>query len=296
MTPSVPNPGPPLVAAVLVTYESAADLPGCVESITAAAPPGAVEVVVVDNASRDASAEVARSLGLKVIENPGNEGYARAMNAGAAASSSAWVLALNPDTRLAPGALARLLATGEADPAVACVGPDLRNPDGTWYPTGRRFPSLAVGGLHALLAPVWPANPATRHYHMADADRSRPVTVDWVSGACMLLRRSAFEAVGGFDGGYFMYFEDMDLCMRLARAGWRVMLDPGARVEHAGGNSTRKAPYRKVLNHHRSTLRFYCRRYARDPRLLLAPLVAAALVVRAAISLLRTWLTRPSRR
>jgi N-acetylglucosaminyl-diphospho-decaprenol L-rhamnosyltransferase len=74
------------------------------------------------------------------------------------------------------------------------------------------------------------------------------------------------------------------------------VLDPGARVEHAGGNSTRKAPYRKVLNHHRSTLRFYCRRYTRDPRLLLAPLVAAALVVRAAISLLRTWLTRPSRR
>ena len=293
-TPAAPDPVPPQVAAVLVTYESAADLPGCVESITRAAPAGGVDVVVVDNASRDGSAEVARALGLKVIENPGNEGYARAMNAGAAASSSAWVLALNPDTRLTPDALVRMLATGEADPAIGCVGPDLRNPDGTAYPTGRRFPSLAVGGLHALLAPVWPGNPATRHYHMAGSDRSRPTQVDWVSGACMLLRRSAFEAVGGFDGGYFMYFEDMDLCMRLAQAGWRVLLDPIAKVEHAGGNSTRKAPYRKVINHHRSSLRFYCRRFARDPRILLAPLVAAGLALRAAVSLARTAQTARS--
>jgi N-acetylglucosaminyl-diphospho-decaprenol L-rhamnosyltransferase len=279
---------------VLVTYESAVDLPGCVESIARAAPSGGVDVVVVDNASRDDSAEVARALGLKVIENPANEGYARAMNAGAAAASGAWVLALNPDTRLGTDSLARMLATAEADPATACVGPDLRNPDGTAYPTGRRFPSLVVGGLHALLAPVWPGNPATRHYHMADRERSRPSTVDWVSGACMLLRRSAFDAVGGFDGGYFMYFEDMDLCMRLARAGWRVVLDPVARVEHAGGNSSRKAPYRKVINHHRSSLRFYCRRFARDPRVLLAPLVAAGLALRAAVSLARTAQTTRS--
>jgi len=104
----------------------------------------------------------------------------------------------------------------------------------------------------------------------------------------MLLRRDAFEAVGGFDGGYFMYFEDMDLCLRLARAGWEVVFDPQAEVVHVGGNSTRRAPYRKVVSHHRSTMRFYCRRYARDPRILLAPLVAAFLLLRAAASLART--------
>ncbi|HEY2956715.1 MAG TPA: glycosyltransferase family 2 protein [Actinomycetota bacterium] len=294
MTPAATQPVPPQVAVVLVTYESAADLPGCVESVGRAAPQGGVDVVVVDNASRDDSAEVARALGLKVIENPANEGYARAMNAGAAASSSAWLLALNPDTRLGPGSLARMLATGGSDPAIGCVGPDLRNPDGTAYPTGRRFPSLLVGGLHALLAPFWPGNPATRHYHMAGSDRSRPLAVDWVSGACMLLRRSAFEAVGGFDGGYFMYFEDMDLCLRLARAGWRVVLDPVAKVEHAGGNSSRRAPYRKVLSHHRSSLRFYTRRFARDPRILLTPLVAAGLALRGAVSLARTAQVRRS--
>ena len=320
MTSATAEPAPPTIAAVLVTYESAADLPGCLESLAkAAAPPKAreaptpeareaatpeageaappeageaphcgVEVVVVDNASRDDSAEVARALGVKVIENPANEGYARAVNAGAAATASQWLLVLNPDTRLAAGSLARLLATAATDPRIGCLGPDLHNPDGTEYPTGRRFPSLLVGGLHACLGPVWPGNPATRHYHMAEVDRSAPLRVDWVSGACVLLRRDAFDAVGGFDGGYFMYFEDMDLCLRLARAGWRVVFDPQAEVVHVGGNSTRTAPYRKVVNHHRSTLRFYRRRYARDPRILLAPLVAAFLLLRAAVSLART--------
>jgi hypothetical protein len=86
-----------------------------------------------------------------------------------------------------------------------------------------------MGAAHAALAPLWPDNPATRRYHMAGVDRSRPLDVDWVSGACMLLRRQAFEQVGGFDPGYFMYFEEMDLCLRLHRAGWRVVFDPWPR-------------------------------------------------------------------
>jgi N-acetylglucosaminyl-diphospho-decaprenol L-rhamnosyltransferase len=123
---------------------------------------------------------------------------------------------------------------------------------------------------------------------MRDVDRSRPVRVDWVSGACMLLRREAYEAAGRFDAGYFMYFEEMDFCLRLTRAGWRVVYDPGAEVTHTIGGSTRSAPYRKVLDHHRSALRFYCRRYARDPRLLLAPVVALFLAARGLASLART--------
>jgi N-acetylglucosaminyl-diphospho-decaprenol L-rhamnosyltransferase len=276
------------VAVVLVTYESAADLAACVASLPAAAGPHELEVVVVDNASRDASAEIARGLGIKVLENPANLGLSRAIDIGAAATAAPWLLLVNPDTRLGPGSLARLLETAGADPAVGCVGPHLRNSDGSEYPTGRRFPSILVGALHAALGTVWQGNPATRHYHMRDVDRSHPVQVDWVSGACMLLRRDAYEAAGRFDAGYFMYFEEMDFCLRLARAGWRVVYDPGAEVTHILGGSTRSAPYRKVWNHHRSALRFYCRRYARDPRLLLAPLVALFLAVRGLASLART--------
>jgi N-acetylglucosaminyl-diphospho-decaprenol L-rhamnosyltransferase len=280
------------IAVVLVTYESAEDLPACIASLPLAAAPHELEILVVDNASRDDSAGVGRTLGAKVVESHRNLGYSRAANRGAAETTAPWLLVANPDTLLAPGSLARLVATAEADPRIACIGPRLRNLDGSDYPTGRRFPSLLVGGLHALLGPVWPDNPATRRYHLTDLDRTRPARVDWVSGACMLLRRSAFDAVGGFDGSYFMYFEDMDLCLRLARAGWKIVLEPRAIVEHVVGGSTRSAPYRKVLDHHRSTLRFYRRRYARDPRLVLLPLVAAALLVRGAASIVRTALQR----
>jgi N-acetylglucosaminyl-diphospho-decaprenol L-rhamnosyltransferase len=276
------------VAVVLVTYESAEDLAACVATLPAAAGPHELEIVVVDNASRDASAEIARGLGIKVLESPTNLGLSRAIDRGATATAAPWLLLVNPDTRLAPGSLARLLRTAHADPAIGCVGPHLRNSDGSEYPTGRRFPSILVGALHAALGTVWQGNPATRHYHMRDVDRSRPVQVDWVSGACMLARRDAYEAAGRFDAGYFMYFEEMDFCLRLRRAGWRVVYDPGAGVTHILGGSTRSAPYRKVWNHHRSALRFYCRRYARDPRLLLAPLVALFLAARGLASLART--------
>jgi N-acetylglucosaminyl-diphospho-decaprenol L-rhamnosyltransferase len=283
-------PAPPVAAAavVLVTYQSARDLAMCLGSLERAAGRHPLEVVVVDNASTDASVEIARGYGAKVIENHTNQGLSRAINAGVASTGAPWLLVANPDTWLSPGSLRRMLATATSDPQIGCVGPHLANPDGSDYPTGRRFPSLLTGGLHAVLAPLWADNPATRRYHMAGVDRSRPLEVDWVSGACMLIRRRAFDQVSGFDPGYFMYFEEMDLCLRLHRAGWRVVFDPLAEVKHVVGGSTRSAPYRKVVHHHASALRFYCRRYARDPRLVLAPLVAGFLLLRGAVSLART--------
>jgi N-acetylglucosaminyl-diphospho-decaprenol L-rhamnosyltransferase len=288
----------PCCAVVLVTFFSAADLPGCLGSLRAAAGTTDLEIVVVDNASTDGSAETARTvaaqhgLPVKVIENATNVGYARAANQGAAMTAAPWVVVANPDTNFDQGALARLLATGGADPTIGCLGPDLRNPDGSPYPTGRRFPSVFVGALHAVLGTVWPDNPATRRYHMTNLDRSIPIQVDWVSGACMVLRRETWDEVGGFDEGYFMYAEDMDLCLRVARAGWRVVFDGGARVEHTVGGSTRHRPFRKVVDHHRSALRFYVRHYRRDPRLALTPAVAAFLAARAAVSFARTALER----
>jgi N-acetylglucosaminyl-diphospho-decaprenol L-rhamnosyltransferase len=275
------------VAVVLVTYQSERDLAMCLGSLERAAGPHPLEVVVVDNASTDASVEIARGYGAKVLENHANLGLSRAINMGVAVTGAPWLLVVNPDTWLSPGSLRRMLATATSDPRTGCVGPHLANPDGSDYPTGRRFPSLLMGSLHAALAPVWPDNPATRRYHMAGVDRSRPLPVDWVSGACMLLRRQAFEEVGGFDPAYFMYFEEMDLCLRLHRAGWRVVFDSLAEVKHVVGGSTRSAPYRKVVHHHASALRFYCRRYARDPRLVMAPVVAAFLVLRGLASLAR---------
>jgi N-acetylglucosaminyl-diphospho-decaprenol L-rhamnosyltransferase len=296
-TNPVPESGP-ACSIVLVAYESAADLPDCIGSLAAAAAGRELEIVVVDNASRDDSAEVARTAGIKaglqvkVIENPSNAGYARAANLGAAATSAEWLLVANPDTKFEPGSLAGLLDTGAADRTIGCLGPHLSNPDGTEYPTGRRFPSVFVGAIHAALGTVWADNPATKRYHMTGVDRSVPIQVDWVSGACMLVRRSAWDAVSGFDEGYFMYAEDMDLCLRIARAGWRIVFDGRSHVEHTVGGSTKFRPYHKVLDHHRSALRFYVRRTRNDPRIALTPLVAGFLTARGAVSLARTAVAR----
>ena len=287
MVSNPPSPSATAVAVILVTYQSARDLAMCLGSLERAAGPHPLEVVVVDNASTDASVEIARGYGAKVLENHTNQGLSRAINTGVAVTGAPWLLIANPDTWLSPGSLRRLLATATSDPRIGCVGPHLANPDGSDYPTGRRFPSMLMGAVHAAVAPLWPDNPATRRYHMAGVDRSRPLDVDWVSGACMLIRRQAFEQVGGFDPGYFMYFEEMDLCLRLHRAGWRVVFDPLAEVKHVVGGLTRSAPSRKVVHHPPSALRFSCRRYAGDPRLALAPLVAAFLALRGVASLAR---------
>jgi N-acetylglucosaminyl-diphospho-decaprenol L-rhamnosyltransferase len=144
----------------------------------------------------------------------------------------------------------------------------------------RRFPNLTVAFGHAFLGLVWPGNPFTRRYRMLDWDHDRAAAdVDWVGGACFLARRTAFEMVGGFDEAYFMYVEDVDLCWRLGRAGWRVGYEPGGRVVHALGGSSRSVPYRMIAEHHRSLLRFVSKSSA-GARRALVPVVAAGLTVR----------------
>ncbi|MFE7796378.1 glycosyltransferase family 2 protein [Nocardia sp. NPDC057440] len=282
------------VGLVLVTYQSAEDLPPFLESLTAAVEPLTVDVVGVDNTSTDGSAGLVEQFGGTVIRNRKNVGLSAAINQGAAATNAEWILVANPDTHLAPGSIAALVETARADDKIGMIGPQVTRLDGTHYPTGRRFPSLAVGVAHALLGGVWPGNPATRQYF------GKPVTtvsdVDWISGCCMLFRRAAFDAVGGFDTRYFLYFEETKMALDMHRAGWRVVLDPTVEIRHREGGSMRSAPFRKIRSHHRSALRFYCDYHQGSPWLLFAPLVAAGLVVRGAASVLRTAITQRLRR
>jgi N-acetylglucosaminyl-diphospho-decaprenol L-rhamnosyltransferase len=156
----------------------------------------------------------------------------------------------------------------------------MENLDGTLYPSVRRFPDLAVATGHAFVGLVWPANPFTRRYRMLDWDHDHPAPdVDWVGGACLLVRRAAFDVIAGFDEGYFMYVEDVDLCWRLHQAGWRVGYEPGGRVVHALGASSRLMPYRMIAEHHRSLLRF-ARKSSTGRRRALVPVVAAGLAAR----------------
>ena len=239
---------PPDTVAVIVSYNVAPLLHECLASIAEAAEAGGitVHVVVIDNASSDHSVEVARAnRNTTVVANTRNVGFGLACNQGIAiarAIGSEHVLFLNPDARLAPDALAALRNALETSPRHAIAGPDLRFPDGRPQPSRRRFPNLATllvestplqwrgGGIDGSAG--WPLiEPVIRRYQCADlADVSG--TVDWISGACLLIRVTALAAVGGFDPAFFLYFEETDLAHRLRKSGWTCTYTPEARVFH----------------------------------------------------------------
>ena len=273
----------PSVSAVVVNYNARDYLVECVRSLRAE---GLDEVVVADNASADGSREAieASDPAVRFLPTGGNLGYGRAANRGAAIAGSEALLVCNSDVVVEPGAVKSLVAVLESDDRVGVVGPRIENLDGTLYPSPRRFPDLGVAAGHAFLGLVAPRNRFTVRYRMLDWDRSRGAgDVDWVSGACFLVRRDAWDQLGGFDEAYFMYAEDVDLCWRAHRSGWRVAFEPDAAVVHAQGVSSDLAPYRMIAAHHRSLLRFYWRS-ASGPRAALVPFVAVGLAARAVLT------------
>jgi N-acetylglucosaminyl-diphospho-decaprenol L-rhamnosyltransferase len=215
------------LSVVIVTWNSAEHLPDCIEALDGELP-FASEVVVVDNASTDASASVAASLGARVLANGTNEGFGRACNRGARESTGNVVLFLNPDTVVRPGAVKAARRALVAAPGVGAVGGALVAEDGSPQPAADEFITPARFALRTLRTAAGRGGPATR-------PPAGPV--DWVFGAFLMVRRDAFEAAGGFDPDYHMYYEDMDLCWRLREAGWQTRFAPDAECVHLGGAS-----------------------------------------------------------
>jgi GT2 family glycosyltransferase len=272
------------VAVVIVNYQSYDELHGCLSSIERAC--GSVSVVVVDHASRrDAADRLSQGFpNVELRRVASNDGFAAGVNNGARATSSQFILLINPDCVLEPEAACRLVDWLERNPDVAVAGPRIRNADGTVQPSARRFPDLttAVAGRSSWLTRVLPGNPISRRNLPArDPADVTPLEVDWVSGACMCVRRDAFDAVGGLDEGFFLYWEDADFCRRLKNAGWRTMYVPTAGAVHVGGRSSRHAADAALEAFHQSALRLY-RKHAGPAGRLLTPIVYAGLKVRLA--------------
>lgn len=262
-------------AAVVVTYESGALLRDCVRSVLADASAGEPEIVVVDNGSADGSVAALREelTGVQVLTPGRNIGYAAGANRGTAATRAPVVAVCNPDVLLEPGTAGALVTRIEADRDVGAAGPRINDPDGDHYPSARSVPRLRDAVGHGLVGHVRPGNRFTRRYRQLDADPTRARDVDWVSGAALWLRRDALDAIGGWDERYFMYVEDVDLCERLDAAGWRVVYEPAGVVTHVQGASTDRRPYRMIIEHHRSLLRFARARWTGPRRALLVPAV-----------------------
>jgi N-acetylglucosaminyl-diphospho-decaprenol L-rhamnosyltransferase len=268
------------LAVVVVNYNAGEYLSRCVASVFECAGGLTLDVLVVDNASRDGSARAAagRQPRMRLIENPTNLGLSAAWNQGARETDAPWILFLNPDAEVWDGHLQGFVKVGEDRPDVALLGPVIRNPDGTIYESGRVFPGVGQAVGHAFLGPFAPNNRFSRAYRQSTWDRSTEREVDWVSGACMLIRREAFDGVGGFDEAFWLYGEELDLCTRLRDAGWKVLATPKLEILHEGGVSTGRSRRTHAM-HSTSIYRYYRKHRAEGWRR--ATLPAAWLALRA---------------
>ncbi|MDQ2737713.1 MAG: glycosyltransferase family 2 protein [Actinomycetota bacterium] len=273
------------IGVISVTYSPGDSLAEMLDSLTVATT-SAVRIILVDNGSTDGSVEASSARAdVQLLRTGSNLGYGRAANEGfrALPADVAFVLLINPDVVLFPGALDELIAVARRFPRAGAVGPLITTAAGLVYPSARRLPSVGVGIGHALLGWCWSSNPWTSAYRQ---DQSEPVEREagWLSGACVLLRRNAMTQIGGFDPGYFMYFEDVDLGDRLGAAGWQNIYAPSARAMHTGGHSTSKHAAAMSQAHHRSAYRYLARRYSRWWHTPLRVLLRAGLALRAAVA------------
>ncbi|MPY77479.1 MAG: glycosyltransferase [Actinophytocola sp.] len=241
------------LAVVTVTYSPGETLERFLDTL-AKATTRQVRVILADNGSVDGAPEKAAERdGVSLLPTGGNLGYGRAANIGVAEldDTVGWVVVCNPDLEWEPGTLDTMLEAADRWPRVGALGPLIKEPDGAIYPSARLLPSIGRGIGHALFCKIWPRNPWT-HAYRQETGTPTERTAGWLSGSCMLLRREAFDDVGGFDQRYFMYFEDVDICDRFSKAGWQNVYVPSAAVMHIQGHSTAKESARMLAVHHDS--------------------------------------------
>ena len=281
---------------VTVTYSPGPHLERFLASLSLATE-RPVNVVLADNGSTDGTPQTAveRYPNVRLFDTGANLGYGTAVNRGveqlskdgATDWSDDWLIIANPDVQWGPGSIDALLDAAGRWPHAGALGPLIRDPDGSVYPSARHQPSLIRGGMHAVVGPFWKRNPWTAAYRQERLEPTeRPV--GWLSGSCLLVRRSAFSQVGGFDERYFMYMEDVDLGDRLGKAGWLSVYVPSAEVLHHKGHSTGNEPAIHLAAHHRSTYRFLADRNPGWSRAPLRWILRGSLAVRSHLMVRRS--------
>ncbi|GAA2069053.1 glycosyltransferase family 2 protein [Williamsia deligens] len=285
-TGAAPTPADATVGIVTVTYSSGEHLRAFLASLGEATV-RPVQVVLADNGSTDDSLEVARRdhPDVTILHTGANIGYGAAANRGVAEidPSMEFVVVANPDVEWKPGSIDELIAVARRHPRAGSVGPLIREPDGSVYPSARSVPDLVSGTGHALAGKVWKNNPWTARYRHLDADIAERA-VGWLSGSCLLLRRTAFDSVNGFDSRYFMYMEDVDLGDRLGRAGWLNVYAPSAEIIHRKGHVAGADPEAMLPAHHRSAYRFQADRHPGPAWAPLRGALAAGLFLRSKVT------------
>ena len=249
------------VSIVIVSYNTREFLRACLASISDHYAGILPRVTVVDNASADGTVEAIRAEfpEVAVIANPSNLGYAKAVNQGMEASDTPYVLILNPDIEVREGSVENMVRFMDGHPDAGIAGARLVYPDGTLQPSCRTFYTLPVVLLRrTFLGKLFPNSSIVRDHLMLDWDHESSRPVDWVIGASMMVRREAYERVGGMDERFFLYLEDVDWCSRMQKHGYRVYYVADAEMKHHHRReSARLLPDRKLMAHLFSTFRYY---------------------------------------
>jgi hypothetical protein len=269
-----------LVDVVVVSYNSSDELRGCVEPL--AGQPW-LRVTVVDNASTDRSLDTVADLAVDAVGLEQNAGFGHGCNIGWRRGTAPYVLFLNPDARISPDSLHRLVSALEERPDVGAVAPRILEPDGSLDYSLRRYPRLRSTYARALfLHRLFPRAAWVDELVRDPAAYTTQGSPEWASGACLLVRRTVLAKLGGFDQGFFMYCEDIDLCRRIRDAGHDLLYEPAATVSHTGGASAPRASLQPVLA--ASRLRYAAKHWSRPAAVLERTGVALEALTRIAVS------------
>jgi GT2 family glycosyltransferase len=271
------------VSVIIVSYNSGRFLPECLASVFGQSGEVPLETILVDNHSTDGSPAMVRERfpDVRLIANDRNTGFARANNQGITESTGGYLLFLNPDTRLLPGALWAMVQRLDALPSAGCLGPRLLNGDGSLQRTGVSFPRLwNVLAETFFLDELLPGSRLFGRHRQLYADPEIERVVEYLQGSCLLMRREALETSGPFDEEYFMYFEENDLCCRLREHGWTTVYSPAASVVHYGGSGAGYYGEERLAHFHRSYLLYLKKHMGLVRRIAFRGVLAARALVR----------------
>ncbi|MGF1572898.1 MAG: glycosyltransferase family 2 protein [Sumerlaeia bacterium] len=289
-------PGQPKVdLSIIIVHRGGVQmLRNCLSSLKSACGKLTWEAIIVDNGSSDGSQKmvVAEFPEMQLLDMKANLGFTRGNNVGISKAHGRYIVLLNNDTIAVESCFAAAVQYMEKDPTIGVAGLKLLNEDGSRQLSCRRFPSFeqALFNRYSLLTRLFPQNPYSKNYLMPDVDDTIR-DVDWVSGACMLIRRKVVEQIGGLDERFFMYSEDVDYCLMTWQRGWRVAYLPVGEVFHLIGQTSSKFPFMPLMQRHLSMYKFYKKHYSRE--LLFLDLVTGLMVfLRMTVQLLVIFVQR----
>jgi GT2 family glycosyltransferase len=283
---------------LIVNYNGGELVDTCIASIYENPPSGEFEIVFIDNASTDGSFERVREKFPDMVcqANEANVGLALAFNDALRLARGRYLMSLDNDTRILPGALDRLVEAMDADPGIGIGGSMLHNPDMSLQRTFRRKPSWlnAIFGRRSLITAIWPTNPISARYLMDEQlEAEEPFEVDWVSTAALAISRKAYETAGGLDEDFFVYWVDADWCARVKAAGFRIVAIPDSHIIHDENLKAKRRARkntRMVKDFHRGAYLYYRKNHARARFHPMALFAWVALSTRANLMIFTDWL------